>query len=449
MKKSIFLIITVLTLNSCGNNDSQKKDSNANTIVEEKEDTDLSSNSNNSSTKLHFNISEDLSMDNSVIIDLPSDKLTETIQSKLQSQGKSLGTVNSDGSVYMIGTSSTGVPVNRSGFITSRNIAFAKAELRAKIQILKLSGEVLTSERSSSLVSKNIQGNDPDLAKKASFIEKLATLADKSIDKALSELGVSDGEISSLNQSQKEKRYNENFYNYVSSYVGSMIKGVSVIKIAEGEVGSNDYEVAVCVKYSPEQQSEASNIKNLGASTETINSNVVNNVRSMSSDDLISKLGAQFFKDEKGNRFVLGFGQSSVQKSESRQSNYINIGRRKARLQAVENIKNLLSEDLVGKEISESVEKITEFQDGEQSLYTEDNFSELIQSKRSSVKMNTMNIKDWNGTHPVSNSMVVGTVVILTESNNINFNNTKSTTNKTGTTKSEFKVSKDIEGEEF
>jgi len=449
MKKLIFLIITILILNSCGKNNSQKNDLNANTIVEEKEDSTLSSNSSNSGTKVHFNISEDLSIDNSVIIDLPSDKLTETIQSKLQSKGKSLGTVNSDGSVYMIGTSSTGVPVNRSGFITSRNIAFAKAELRAKIQILKLSGEVLTSERSSSLVSKNIQGNDPDVAKKASFIEKVATLADKSIDKALSELGVSDGEISSLNQSQKEKRYSENFYNYVSSYVGSMIKGVSVIKIAEGEVGSNDYEVAVCVKYSPEQQSEASNIKNLGASTETINSNVVNNVRSMSSDDLISKLGAQFFKDEKGNRFVLGFGQSSVQKSESRQSNYINIGRRKARLQAVENIKNLLSEDLVGKEISESVEKITEFQNGEESLYTEDNFSELIQSKRSSIKMNTMNIKDWKGNHPVSNSMVVGTVVILTESNNINFNNTKPTTNKTGTTKSEFKVSKDIEGEEF
>ena len=32
---------------------------------------------------------------------------------------------------------------------------------------------------------------------------------------------------------------------------------------------------------------------------------------------------------------------------------------------------------------------------------------------------------------------------------NINFNNTKSTPNKTGTIKSEFKVSKDIEGEEF
>ena len=274
-------------------------------------------------------------------------------------------------------------------------------------------------------------------------------LADKSIDKALSELGVSDSEISSLNQDQKEKRYSENFYNYVSSYVGSMIKGVSVIKIAEGEVGSNDYEVAVCVKYSPEQQSEASNIENLGASTETINSNVVNKIRTMPSEDLISKLGAQFFKDENGNRFILGFGQASVQKSESRQSTFINIGRRKSRLQAVENIKNLLSEDLVGKEISESVEKITEFQDGEQSLYTEDNFSELIQSKRSSVKMNTMNIKDWNGTHPVSNSMVVGTVVILTESNNINLTKNTAIDKKGVTKKSEYKISEDIDGEEF
>lgn len=79
------------------------------------------------------------------------------------------------------------------------------------------------------------------------------------------------------------------------------------------------------------------------------------------------------------------------QKTDTRQSSFINIGRRKARLQAVENIKNLLAEDLVGKEISETVEKISEFQDGEQSLFTEDNFSELIQSKRSSIKMNTMN----------------------------------------------------------
>ena len=79
------------------------------------------------------------------------------------------------------------------------------------------------------------------------------------MDKALSQLGVDQSEIAQMNQSQKEKRYSENFYNYVSSFVGSMVKGVSVIKIAEGEVGSSDYEVAVAIKYSPEQQSEAAN----------------------------------------------------------------------------------------------------------------------------------------------------------------------------------------------
>lgn len=438
MKKLLFLIFPLLV--GCGGSDSNI-DSNANNIQIEKEDT-------SSKEKPAITINEDLSIDNSVITDLPSDMLKETISSLLQAKGKSLNTVNSDGSIYIIASASTAVPVNSSGFIASRNIAFSKAEMRAKTELLRLTGEVITSERNSSLISRNKQGNDPDAVRKASFIEKVSTLADKSIDKALKELGVSDTEISALNQSQKEKRYNESFYNYTSSFVASMIKGVSVVKIAEGEVGNNDYQIAVCVKYSPEQQSEAAALSSLGATESVLNSNVVSKLKSLEAEKLMSKLGAQFFKDENGKRFVVGFGQSAVQKSDQRQSNFINIGRRKARLQAIENIKNLLAEDLVGKEIDENIEKITEFQDGEQSLYTESNYSELIQSKKSSIKMNTMNLSDWQGTHPVSNSFVVGTIVILTESNNLNFaDDTQADSKKTK--KSEYKVSSDIEGEEL
>lgn len=438
MKKLLFLIFPLLV--GCGGSDSNI-DSNANNIQIEKEDA-------SSEEKPAITINEDLSIDNSVITDLPSDMLKETISSLLQAKGKSLNTINSDGSIYIIASASTAVPVNSSGFIASRNIAFSKAEMRAKTELLRLTGEVITSERNSSLISRNKQGNDPDAVRKASFIEKVSTLADKSIDKALKELGVSDTEISALNQSQKEKRYNESFYNYTSSFVASMIKGVSVVKIAEGEVGNNDYQIAVCVKYSPEQQSEAAALSSLGATESVLNSNVVSKLKSLEAEKLMSKLGAQFFKDENGKRFVVGFGQSAVQKSDQRQSNFINIGRRKARLQAIENIKNLLAEDLVGKEIDENIEKITEFQDGEQSLYTESNYSELIQSKKSSIKMNTMNLSDWQGTHPVSNSFVVGTIVILTESNNLNFaDDTQADSKKTK--KSEYKVSSDIEGEEL
>jgi hypothetical protein len=438
MKKLLFLIFPLLV--GCGGSDSNI-DSNANNIQIEKEDT-------SSKEKPAITINEDLSIDNSVITDLPSDMLKETISSLLQAKGKSLNTINSDGSIYIIASASTAVPVNSSGFIASRNIAFSKAEMRAKTELLRLTGEVITSERNSSLISRNKQGNDPDAVQKASFIEKVSTLADKSIDKALKELGVSDTEISTLNQSQKEKRYNESFYNYTSSFVASMIKGVSVVKIAEGEVGNNDYQIAVCVKYSPEQQSEAAALSSLGATESVLNSNVVSKLKSLEAEKLMSKLGAQFFKDENGKRFVVGFGQSAVQKSDQRQSNFISIGRRKARLQAIENIKNLLAEDLVGKEIDENIEKITEFQDGEQSLYTESNYSELIQSKKSSIKMNTMNLSDWQGTHPVSNSFVVGTIVILTESNNLNFADDNQADSKK-TKKSEYKVSSDIEGEEL
>lgn len=430
-----FIIFSLVMASSCSNIDQQNNSPSPKSV--------------NSETLKEGNISvnEDLSLENSEIVELPSDKLRASLQQKLSSRGQGLGTVNADGSIYMIGTASTGIPSNRSGFINSRNVAFQKAELRAKIQILRLSGEEITSQRNSALISKNVQGSDPDAIQKASIIDKTLKVVDSSLDRALEELGVSQKEISQLNKTQKEKRYSEVFNNYVSSYVGSFIKGVTVIKVLEGEVGSNDYEVAVAVKYSPEQQSEAANIESLGASKETLNSNIVNSIRSISAEKLVSKLGAQLFKDENGNRFILGFGQSAVQSSDSRQSTMINIGRRKARLLAVENIKNFLAEDLVGQEISETVEKITEFQDGTSSIFTEDNFTELIESRRTTVTLNTLNIRDWDGVHPVSNTRIVGSVVILTESQNVNFLGGTSASNVTQ--KSEYLESENLVGEEW
>ena len=65
--------------------------------------------------------------------------------------------------------------------------------------------------------------------------------------------------------------------------------------------------------------------------------------------------------------------------------------------------------------------------------------------------MNTMKIKDWDGIHPVSNSRVIGSIVILTESNNIKFKSTdfKRKTQKKTTSQSEYYESDEIEGAEF
>ena len=210
MKKQLITLAMLVILFSC--KDAEQKDTNATNIEPEVETVSPDGSGNNSSTSAssvkgvpHFPVSEDLTLDNSVIIDLPSDKLAESVTAKLMKSGKYLSTVNSDGSVYFIGSASTGVPVNKNGFITSRNIAFAKAELRAKVELLRLTGEIVTSERNSALISRNIQGSDSDAIQKASFIEKVAAVADKSLDKALSQLGVDQSEIAQMNQSQKRK----------------------------------------------------------------------------------------------------------------------------------------------------------------------------------------------------------------------------------------------------
>ena len=62
-------------------------------------------------------------------------------------------------------------------------------------------------------------------------------------------------------------------------------------------------------------------------------------------------------------------------------------------------------------------------------------------------------IKNWDGVHPVSNSRVIGSVVILVESNNINFDTTPIQGNEVNrdapTVRSEYHESEEFEGEDF
>ena len=139
----------------------------------------------------------------------------------------------------------------------------------------------------------------------------------------------------------------------------------------------------MCIKYSPEQQAEAHNQQALGASKEVFNSKTLEKLRTLEPEKLISKLGAQIFKDENGNRFLVGFGQTSVQKFNKNQSRRIQMGERKARLDALQNMKNFLGEDLVTKEIRSISEKDIQYADNSQEYFSEDSYRTLINSKTS------------------------------------------------------------------
>ena len=357
----------------------------------------------------------------SELLEFPEEALTKSMMSSLSKQGKSLGVINSDGSIYIVGAATTARPSNMSGFINSRNNAYAIAELTAKMNLLRMAGESITSGRGFQMLEDIIEGEDPDAKKTATMLDKAVKIADKSLDKALSELGVSESEIASMNESQKKAAYQQEFNQTIRSLVAGMVHGCSVVRIAEGESGGDDYQVAVCVKYSPEFQSMAAAMKNGLISSVPVGAakNSREKIMEMSATDLIYKLGTWITYDNNGKMVVYGFGQQEVRETGSRQSAAISRASSQARLQAISNIKNFVAEDLVAKESQSSVEKLKEYADGTNAYFSQQKWQQAVTAKETTLNISTEQVRTWRANHPISNTMVVGFVVAWTVDNTI------------------------------
>ena len=176
------------------------------------------------------------------IAEFPEEALIKSLEVSLSKQGKALGTINPDGSIYVVGAATTARPSNMPGFINSRNIAFSIAEMTAKMNLLRMAGEQISSGRGFQLIEDIIEGEDPDAKEKASLIDKAARLADQSMDNALAAVGVPESEISAMNESRKKAVYQQKFNQTIRSLVAGMTQGCAVVRIAEGEAGGDDYQ---------------------------------------------------------------------------------------------------------------------------------------------------------------------------------------------------------------
>ena len=149
--------------------------------------------------------------------DQPYEILQNSCNQFLNQQGKSLYGINSDGSIYSVQAAQTGRPSNQnsSNFIESRYIAYRKAELLAKIDILSLlAGASLTSSAAFSEIAQ-------ELGEYAQFDEE-----DLSLDEEFSV---------------------ESFAEHIAANFAGLLMGCNVVKMAEGDLGDNDYQVAVCI----------------------------------------------------------------------------------------------------------------------------------------------------------------------------------------------------------
>lgn len=355
----------------------------------------------------------------SELVEFPEEALTKSMMASLSKQGKSLSVINNDGSIYVIGAATTARPSNMSGFVNSRNNAYAIAELTAKMNLLRMAGESITSGRGFQMLEDIVEGEDPDAKKTATMLDKAAKIADKSLDMALSELGVSEAEIASMNEPQKKAAYQQEFKQSVRSLVAGMVQGCSVVRIAEGESGGDDYQVAVCIKYSPEFQSMAAAMKSGRISSVPAGAakNSRDKIMQMSANELVYKLGTWITYDNNGKMVVYGFGQQEVRETGSRQSAAISRASSQARLQAINNVKHFVAEDLVAEESQSNIEKLKEYADGTNAYFSRQKWQQAVAAKETTLNVATEQVRTWRATHPVSNTMVVGYIVAWTVDN--------------------------------
>ncbi|MFC0875408.1 DUF6844 domain-containing protein [Saccharicrinis sp. FJH2] len=348
------------------------------------------------------------------VLEFPEDKLTESVMNSLARQGKSLDAINSDGSIYVIASGTTTRPSNMPGFILSRNVAYSIAEMTAKMNLLRMAGEQITSGRGFEMIDDKIIGEDPDQKKKAGMLKKAKMVMDKSLDKALSALGVSDEEIQKLNESNKKAVFEQKYNESIRSFVSGMVKGCAVVRICEGEAGNNDYQVSVCMKYSPEFQSLSAMIKNRDDSQakQGKSTNSMDKILGMTPDKLVGRMGTYITYDQNGDMVVYGFGQEEVNASGTRASAEFSRAYSKARLSAVNNIKNFVAEDMIADEVSETTEKFQQYADGTDSYFSQQKWSQAVQSKSTTLNLPTTMVRKWKGIHPVSKQNVAGVVVM-------------------------------------
>ena len=323
------------------------------------------------------------------IMEFPEDALTKSLTSSLAKQGKSLGVINDDGSIYVIGAATTARPSNMSGFINSRNVAYSIAEMTAKMNLLRMAGEQITSGRGFKLLEDIVEGEDPDAKEKAEALQAPNAV------------------------------YSQDYKQNVRSLVAGLVQGCAVVRITEGECGRDDYQVAVCVKYSPEFQSFASLIKNGGHGRIPTGSGKSSKekIMSMTESDLVYRLGVWQTYNEQGEMVIYGFGQQEVRETGSRASAAFSRAYSQARLQAVNNIKNFVAEDLVAEEVMDSQEKLREYADGSNAYFTRQKWEQAVKAKETTLNISTEQVRQWKGVHPQSGTNVAGFVVCWTYKN--------------------------------
>jgi hypothetical protein len=132
----------------------------------------------------------------------------------------------------------------------------------------------------------------------------------------------------------------------------------------------------------------------------------------MPEEKLMLNLGSKVMFNNQGQMVVFGFGQKELRATGKRASAKLQRAQSAAKLEATTAIKNFVAEDLVGEEMTETIEKYREYADSTEAAFQSEKWEQRIQAKSTTLENFAVStVRKWRGKHPLSGHDVAGVVV--------------------------------------
>ena len=331
--------------------------------------------------------------------------------------------IRDDGRIFLIayGEQIVGKPINSSGFMDSRTIAYNKALLAAKSELAEALKVELESSRSLTVTE---FGNETpsrlkDEIEPLSIMEKAATLTGLELDNEIKKF---DPEWDGTNKTDNERiaKMAESREIYIENLVSKsrlFLQGATPIFNAEGPNENGKYVVAVGIYWSGKSTLVAESVYNPTVAPPQGKKNALtikNQLDNLSDEDLAATLGVRIWWDEEGLPVIVSFAQAKGTGSTI-------IAKKKTAQRARHQIAQFVAENIVAKTSQAGGEVLDNFVEGSHESSDIEEFKLEISSRANKIELlGLRTILYKNITHPITDKRIVVNVITFeTESSKL------------------------------
>lgn len=332
-----------------------------------------------------------------LITDLPENP-EDTLRDLLEDMdlGEGPNFINGRNIFVSLASSPVAIAPGRPGYITSRDIAFQTADLRARRSLAESIAQNISQQRMLT-VTQNVEENagPQEAARMAS-----QGVAEDNLDAELARLGVDPSQYRGLPPEEKRVVFEQAYEREIISSASQLVMGASVIATAEGKI--NGHQTVAVAVINSEASATLANMALSSAeyASRTPPEDSMQRVRSRlplrNGAQLAGYFGAQLINDGHGNYYVVGVGQAEYNPDHMGARD---VAQRTAQLNANASVLTFITEQ-IDSESRSSVQQMMQRRDGDDELSVEQ-----VQAFREQIRGRS-EIQGLTGLMPLSTTQV-------------------------------------------